>query len=226
MSICLCTKSREKNSLLETFLTGQDWGRKQRNNKEKGRNVIYGKLVRKTLLLVWMLSLVSVPSPCRVPEPRLGEAGHTHCSHHGGLGAAAPWPWQLKDPDAQLQEESAAVSGCQLIFPALLLGAADRPACGVCCGVSGCCVLCPPWSHFPLISEHEVHSPDKMHLQCLIRVKELCVGNIPYTFICNSMLAATSPTGLQVTDESWSLLGSREAKYSRITVIFILLRVK
>lgn len=66
MSICLCTKSREKNSLLETFLTGWDWGRKQRKNKEKGRNVIYGKLVRKTLVLVWM----RVPGDC--PQPLQG----------------------------------------------------------------------------------------------------------------------------------------------------------
>lgn len=85
-------------------------------------------------------------------------------------------------------------------------------------GSAAAVLLCPPWSHFPLISEHEVHSLDKMHLQCLIRVKEPCVGNIPYPSICNSMLAASSPTGLQVTDETLSLLGSWEAKYSRITV--------
>lgn len=226
MSICLCTKSREKNSLLETFLTGWDWGRKQRKNKEKGRNAIYGKLVRKTLVLVWMRVPGECPQPLQGPWAPAGWGwGHSLLPPRW---PGSCWPLTLAAEGPRCPAPGGICSSVRV--SAHLPCPAPRRCWQTCLwgsvGSAAAALLCPPWSHFPLISEHEVHSPDKMHLQCLIRVKELCVGNIPYTFICNSMLAATSPTGLQVTDESWRLLGSREAKYSRITVIFILLRVK
>lgn len=192
----------------------------------KEENIIYGKLVRKTLHCShsWpdCAPLVcACPAPGRVPaspEPCLGEAGDTHCCHQPGLGAAGPLTLAAEGPRCPAAGAvSRGVSSSSLPSSSSLLLLTDLPV-GSAVGSAAAVLLCPPWSHFPLISEHEVHSLDKMHLQCLIRVKEPCVGNIPYTFRCNSMLAASSPTGLQVTDETWSLLGSREAKYSRITV--------
>lgn len=165
---------------------------------------------------------LNVPPSCvsPAPQPRLGEGGDARCSHRPGLGAAAPLTLAAEGPRCPAPGGiSAAVSRgvSSSSLPSSSAPLTDLPV-GSGVGSAAAVLLCPPWSHFPLISEHEVHSLDKMHLQCLIRVKELCVGNIPYPSICNSMLAASSPTGLQVTDETLSLLGSWEAKYSRITV--------
>ena len=57
-----------------------------------------------------------------------------HCGYSWGKAGS----WRTQMPSSRMNLCSG-VTGCQLIFPSFLLGLADRPACGVWCGVSCCC---------------------------------------------------------------------------------------
>lgn len=66
---------------------------------------------------------------------------HVRCSHRSSMGAGCSGDlgsWRTQMPSSRMNLCSS-VMGCQLIFPSLLLGFADRPACGVWCGVSCRC---------------------------------------------------------------------------------------
>lgn len=144
MSICLCSRSREKFSAGNIFgLDETEVGSKE-IIRRKGENVIYGKLVRKTLHCSHSWSEYVSPAPVSVslpaPQPWLGEGGDTLLppAWAGSCCPADLGSWRPQMPSSR-RNLCSSVTGCQLISPALLLGAADRPACGVCCGVSCCC---------------------------------------------------------------------------------------
>lgn len=119
----------------------------------KGRNLIYrgNKSVKKILQFPnpWpkSVSLACLPRPLHAPICANSSAlvvwalRHVQCSHRSSMGAGCSadlGSWRTQMPSSRMNLCSS-VMGCQLIFPSLLLGVADRPACGVWCGVSCCC---------------------------------------------------------------------------------------